>query len=104
FLRLILGVAVALLQTAGELLAPALDDFEIVLGELAPLLLGFAFELLPVSFDSIPIHLMPPLSFDRWNARRTRELRGWFRKFRRSARRPAANACAPKHAPEKAGA
>src|SRR5580693_592721 len=53
---LILGEAVALLQLAFELVAPALDDVEIVVGELAPFLLGGALELFPVSFDPVPIH------------------------------------------------
>jgi hypothetical protein len=32
---------------------------EFIIGELAPLLLDFAFELFPVAFDLIPIHLTP---------------------------------------------
>src|SRR5262245_41165124 len=56
-LSLVLGVTVTLLQTSGEFLALALDDVEIVVGELAPLLLGLALELLPVSLHAIPIHL-----------------------------------------------
>src|SRR3981081_632336 len=54
---LVLGKAVALLQLAFELLAPALDHVEIVVGELAPFFLGGALELLPVTFDPVPIHL-----------------------------------------------
>jgi hypothetical protein len=46
---LVLGKAVALLQLAFELFAAALDDVEIVIGELAPLLLGGTLELLPVA-------------------------------------------------------
>jgi hypothetical protein len=55
-LGLVLRNAIALLETAGELLALALDHVEVVIGELAPLLLNLAFELLPVSFNAIPIH------------------------------------------------
>ena len=53
---LILGEAVALLQLAFELLAAAFDPVEIVIGELAPFLLGGALELLPVALDPVPIH------------------------------------------------
>jgi len=35
---------------------PPIDDVEIVVGEPTPLLLGLALELLPVAFDSIPVH------------------------------------------------
>ncbi len=55
-LRLVLGDAVSILQTPGKFHALALDDVKIVVGELAPLLLGLALERLPVSFDPIPIH------------------------------------------------
>src|ERR1700730_13384528 len=54
--RLVLRNAIMLLQTAGELLALALDHIEVVVGELAPLLLSLAFELFPVAFNTIPIH------------------------------------------------
>jgi hypothetical protein len=57
-LGLILLVAVALLQTAGELRALALDLVEIVIGQVRPFLLHLALELLPVAFDAIPIHLI----------------------------------------------
>src|SRR5262245_48969919 len=60
-LGLILGVAVALLQTTGELGALALDDIQIVVGELAPFLLGLTLELFPVTFDAIPIHVESPI-------------------------------------------
>jgi hypothetical protein len=55
-LGLILGQAVALLQLAFELLALAVDDSEVVIGELAPLLLDLARHLFLVPFDLIPIH------------------------------------------------
>jgi hypothetical protein len=53
---LILGEAVALLELAFELLASTLDHVEIVVSELAPFFLGRALELLPVTFDPVPIH------------------------------------------------
>src|SRR5262245_60256227 len=55
-LGLVLGVPITLLQAAGELLALAFDHVDIVVGELAPVLLHFAFELVPVSFHTIPVH------------------------------------------------
>src|SRR5258705_4721273 len=55
-LRLVLGIAVALLQPAGELGALAFDHVEVVIGELAPLLLRPAFELFPIALHTIPIH------------------------------------------------
>src|SRR5262249_8414617 len=57
----VLRHAVALLKPAAELHALALDDVEVVAGELAPLLLNLAFELLPIAFDTIPIHRFAPL-------------------------------------------
>src|ERR1700737_2179280 len=47
---------VALLNPADELGTFALDQIEIVIGELAPLLLHFAFYLFPISFQAIPVH------------------------------------------------
>jgi hypothetical protein len=41
---------------AFELLLSPIDGVEVIVGESAPLLLDAAFELLPVSFDSIPVH------------------------------------------------
>ena len=59
---LVLGEAVALLQLAFELLAAALDHIQVVVGELPPFLLRGALELLPVTFDPVPIHRRLPLS------------------------------------------
>src|SRR5262249_35680773 len=56
----VLRHAVALLKPAAELRALALDDVEVIAGELAPLLLNLAFELLPIAFDTIPIHRFAP--------------------------------------------
>src|ERR1700681_2941025 len=63
-LRLVLGVAVVRLQLAFKLLAVAVDFGEFVVSELAPLRFDFSRKLLPVSFDSVPIHL--GFSFLRW--------------------------------------
>jgi hypothetical protein len=53
---LVLGQAVAFLILTLKLLLSPIDYIEVVVGEPAPLLLGSALELLPVAFDSIPIH------------------------------------------------
>src|ERR1700720_982704 len=47
---------VALLDLALQLFALAVYVSKIVVGELAPLLLDFAFHLFPVAFDTVPIH------------------------------------------------
>src|SRR5262245_57944603 len=59
-LGLVLGVAVALLELAGQLVAPAGDGGQVVVGKLAPLLLDLARELLPVPRHPIPVHHVPP--------------------------------------------
>ena len=53
-LRFVFGVAVTLLEPAGELGLVALDDVQIIVCEFPPLLLNLAFELLPVSFELDP--------------------------------------------------
>src|SRR4029453_9226026 len=55
-LHLVLGIAVAGLDLALELLAVAVDLGDVVVGELAPLFLHLAGDLLPIAFDAIPIH------------------------------------------------
>jgi hypothetical protein len=57
---LILGVAVALLEQAFELILLAVDDVQVVVSELTPLLLHLAFSLFPVALDAIPVHGDPP--------------------------------------------
>jgi hypothetical protein len=57
-LGLVLGHAITFLDLAGQLGATTLDDVEVVVGELAPLRLDLALELLPVAFDAIPVHVM----------------------------------------------
>src|SRR4029078_4234201 len=45
-----------LLNLAFEFLAAAIDGSQVIIGELTPLLLDLAFDLLPVSFNTIPVH------------------------------------------------
>jgi hypothetical protein len=54
---LIFCETVPLLNLAFELFATAIYNVEIVVSKLSPLLLDLAFDLLPVSFDSIPVNL-----------------------------------------------
>jgi hypothetical protein len=53
---LVFGVAITLLKAPFELILLAGDDIEIIIGQLAPLLFHFALDLLPISFDPVPIH------------------------------------------------
>src|SRR5262249_38366319 len=105
FLGLLLAVAVALLQSAGELLALAFNDVEIVIGELAPLLLNLAFELVPVSFHTIPIHFLLLLLFrtDRMSGKPRRRSNG-SAPCRVAATRSTAATIGPKTRPKKLGA
>src|SRR5262249_46078124 len=59
-LGLLLLIAVALLQAAGEFLALAVDDIDVVVGELAPLLAQLAFRLGPVAFNLTQVHRGTP--------------------------------------------
>jgi hypothetical protein len=61
---LILGQAVSLLDLAFQLLTAAIDRVEIVIGELAPFLLHLPLDLLPISFNAIPVHLLAPSEID----------------------------------------
>lgn len=63
FLGSILFIAVTLLDLPLELLALAIDDVEVVVGEFASLLLDLTLHLLPVTFNAIPIHWALPLYF-----------------------------------------
>jgi len=51
--RLIPGYAIPLLDLAFELLTLAVYGREVIVGELAPLLFDLAFDLLPISFDTV---------------------------------------------------
>src|SRR5262249_24588732 len=55
---LFLRVAIAFLQLAGQLILFTFDDAQVVVGELSPFLLYLAFELFPVSFHPIGIHVI----------------------------------------------
>src|ERR1700733_7842724 len=52
-----------LLDGPRKLFPASLDLVEVVVGELPPLLLDLAFELLPVALDGIPIHDRTPILF-----------------------------------------
>src|SRR5262249_29016786 len=52
--------SVALLDAARELIAAACGHCEIIVRELSPFLSGSALELLPIAFDSIPVHHFTP--------------------------------------------
>lgn len=52
----VLGHAVALLDLAGELVAAAGDNREVIIGQLAPLLLGLAGNLFLVALNAVPVH------------------------------------------------
>src|ERR1700730_1863741 len=56
-LHLVLGMTVALLDFAFKLLAHAVYRGNVVVSELAPLLLDLADEQLPITFDTIPIQV-----------------------------------------------
>jgi hypothetical protein len=55
--NLIFCETVPLLNLAFELVPTAIYNAKIVVSELSPLLLDLAFDLLPISFDSIPVHV-----------------------------------------------
>src|SRR5688572_25811832 len=49
--------AVAFLDLAYELVALSRDNVEVVIGQLAPLLFQPAFHLLPIAFNTFPVHV-----------------------------------------------
>ena len=53
---MILSKPVAFLNLTLKLILSPIDYIEVIVGESVPLLLGSALELLPVAFDSIPVH------------------------------------------------
>src|SRR5262249_28356089 len=55
-LGFVAGNPVACLDRPDELIAPAGDDVELVVGQLAPGFLDLPLELLPVAFHGIPVH------------------------------------------------
>src|SRR4030095_172716 len=56
-LGLVLRVAVPLLQQAGQLVEASLRLVQLVVRELAPLLLHAALDLLPLAFEDVPVHI-----------------------------------------------
>ncbi len=52
----ILFNAVTLLDLTLQLVALACDLVQIIVSELAPLLLDLTLDLLPVTFDAVPVH------------------------------------------------
>jgi hypothetical protein len=44
------------LKFALKLFTVAVDGRQVIVGQLAPLLFNFAFELLPIPFHTIPVH------------------------------------------------
>lgn len=61
-LNFVLGAAVPLLELTDQDLPTTGDLVEFVVGEITPLLANMALELLPVSFDGLPIHEMSSIS------------------------------------------
>lgn len=59
-LRFVLADAVFFLQLADQPVAIAGDNIQFVVGEFSPATLDCAFELFPVAFDTIPVHLQFP--------------------------------------------
>src|SRR5674476_303732 len=65
------GVSVLLLQLAHEAIFLAPDLLKLVVGQLAPLFPGMAFEFLPLALEDVPVHLsLPPLSLSPSDLRR----------------------------------
>src|SRR5262249_23827511 len=55
--NLIFCETVPLLNLAFKLFSTAIYNVKIIVSELSPLLLDLTFDLLPISFDSIPVHV-----------------------------------------------
>ena len=56
FPGLVLGYAVTLLDFANEKLTAPLDGSKVIVGEQTLLRLDLAFELLPASYNAVPVH------------------------------------------------
>jgi hypothetical protein len=54
---------VLFLDLSDELIAFTLDLIDFVVGKLAPFFFYLAFELFPVAFGLIPVHVLPPLAY-----------------------------------------
>ncbi len=59
-LRVIFRDAVALLDCALKMLTTTIDLFEFIVGQLPPFLFYLSLNLLPVSFNPVPVHLCLP--------------------------------------------
>src|SRR5690606_32792421 len=57
---LVPGVAVALLDTSDQLVVVPFGYLQVVVGEFPPLFLDVAFELVPVAFEHVAVHGVPP--------------------------------------------
>src|SRR5215471_7198342 len=57
---LFLANSVSLLNLAHQALVITAHDLDVVIGELAPLLADRPFELIPLAFCLLPIHLLSP--------------------------------------------
>lgn len=57
---LLLGDPILLLDPANEDVAFAIHLFKFIIGDVAPMFLDGALELLPVALDLIPVHLVLP--------------------------------------------
>jgi hypothetical protein len=64
FTDFVLGLAVAFLDLAFQLLATAIDLRQVVVSELSPLLLDLAGHLLPTTFNAVPVHIVFLSKFD----------------------------------------
>ncbi len=62
FFRLLFGIAVFLLEEAGELVLIAPEGCQVLVGQLAPLLLHHSRKLLPVTRELIPFQDVPPMA------------------------------------------
>ena len=57
FLRFVLGDTIRFLNFADKFVAFACNHIDLVIGELAPLLLDAAFDLFPITFNTIPVNV-----------------------------------------------
>ncbi len=62
FFRLLFGIAVFLLEEAGELVLIAPEGRQVLVSQLAPLLLHHSRKLLPITRELIPFQDVPPMA------------------------------------------
>jgi hypothetical protein len=58
--NLVFRYSVSLLNFAFQLILPTLDRIQIIIREFAPLFFDLSLDLLPVSFNTIPVHGFAP--------------------------------------------